>query len=92
MDRLELATVRAEEAERLISSPMFDQAFDDTRKAILEAWAGLDDVNSEKARDLHRMVKCLARVRRCIEIHIETGKLAQVEIQGRTRLQRVFNR
>lgn len=92
MDRLELATIRAEEAERLINSGMFSQAFEDTRKAILEAWAALDNVNSEQAKDLHRMVKCLGRVKRCLEVHIETGKLAQVEIRGRSRLQQVFQR
>lgn len=92
MDRLELATQRAEEAQRLIDSPMFKTAFEDTRAAILEAWASLDDTKSEKAHDLHRMVKCLARVQRCLEIHIDTGKLAHKEIQGRSRLQQVFQR
>ena len=96
MDRLELATQRAEEAQRLIDSPMFKAAFEDTRAAILEAWASLDDTTSERsterAYDLHRMVKCLARVQRCLEIHIDTGKLAHKEIQGRSRLQQVFQR
>ena len=92
MDRLELATQRADEAQRLIDSPMFTAAFNDTRTAILEAWAALDDTKSEKAHDLHRMLKCLGRVQRCLEIHIDTGKLATKEIQGRSRLQQVFQR
>ncbi len=83
MDRLELAVNRAEQALALKTNPMFDQAFADTRKAILEAWAGLDTSDSERAQDLHRMLKCLDRVRKCVDTHIDTGKLAQKEIDGR---------
>lgn len=86
MDKHEQAVARAEEAQRLMASPMFTQAFDDTRTALLEAWAALPDVNSEQARDIHRRLKCLESVKRCIETHISTGKLAQKEIEGRRRL------
>lgn len=86
MDRIELATQRAEEAQALLNSTMFDQAFSDTRTALLEAWAGLSDVNSEQARDIHRRIKCLESVRKCIEHHVTTGKLAQKELEGRKRL------
>lgn len=86
MDKLEVSVIRAEEAKRLIESPMFSQAFDDTREALLEAWAGLDNPNSDHAKDLHRMVKCLEKVRKCMEEHIQTGKIAQKEIEGRKRL------
>lgn len=86
MDRLEISTARAEEAQRLIDSPMFSQAFADTRTALLEAWASLENTNSDHAKDLHRMVKCLEKVRKCLETHIQTGKLAQKEIEGRKKL------
>lgn len=82
MDKLELATIRAEQAQALVSNPMFEQAFADTRQALLETWALLDDVNSEQAKDIHRRIKCLASVRKCLETHITTGKLAQIEIEG----------
>ena len=45
MDRLELDTQRAEEAQRVLESPLFVAAFDDTRKAMLEALAGLDNAD-----------------------------------------------
>lgn len=86
MDRLEVATARSEDAQRLIDNPMFVQAFEDTRKALLEAWASLDSPESEHSKDLHRMVKCLDKVKRCLETHIQTGKLAQKEIDGRRKL------
>ena len=83
MDRLELAQVRAAEALQLKANPMFAHAFTDVRAAIVEAWASLDDVNSEKARDLHRMLKCLDRVKKCLDTHIDSGKIAAAEVDGR---------
>lgn len=83
MDKLELAVVRAEQAQALNTNPMFDRAFADTRAAILETWASLDTSESERAKDLHRMLKALDRVRKCVQTHIDTGKLAQKEIEGR---------
>lgn len=92
MDRLELAVVRGEQAQALKANPLYLQAFDDTRRAILEAWASLDTSESERAKDLHRMLKCLDRVRKCVDTHIDTGKLAHKEIEGRASLLRPFRR
>lgn len=83
MDKLELAMLRAEQASQLRGNPVFEQAFADTRAGILELWASLPTNDTENARDLHRMLKCLDRVKRCIEMHIDTGKLARKEIEGR---------
>ena len=85
MDRLELATLRGEQAKQLLANPLFDQAFADTRKGVLETWASLGTSDTENARDLHRMIKCLDRVKRCLEVHVDTGKLAAKEIEGRSR-------
>lgn len=83
MDKHELAVMRGEQAEALKANPLFSQAFDDTRRAILETWAGLPTSDSDSAKDLHRMLKCLDRVKRCVQEHIDTGKIAQKEIEGR---------
>ncbi len=83
MDKVEQEIMRAEEAQRLLNSPMFERAFSDTRTALLETWAALDKSDSEHSKDLHRMVKCLDKVKRCLEYHISTGKLAQKQIESR---------
>lgn len=83
MDKLELAVQRGEQAQALRTNPLFDLAFADTRRAILEAWASLPTSDSDNAKDLHRMLKCLDRVRKCVDTHIDTGKLSQKEIDGR---------
>jgi hypothetical protein len=92
MDRIELAVMRGAQAEQLKANPLFEQAFADTRKGVLEAWAQLDTSATDDAYDLHRMLKMLDRVRRCIEVHIDTGKLAQKEIEGRKQRLNPFRR
>lgn len=93
MDKLEQATNRAEEASRVLNSPMFDQAFADTRQALMNTWAALDTTDErygEFAKDVHRKIKMLDSVKRCLQTHLETGKLAHREIDGRSRLRKAF--
>lgn len=83
MDKYEAAVSRGEEAARLLASPIFQQAFDDTRKVLMETLANLPDLRSEEAHDLHRMVKCLAKIEKVIKTHVDTGKLAHKELESR---------
>jgi hypothetical protein len=73
---------RAEQAIQVLNNPLFVSAFKETRQAIMEAWAKLDS-NSERkgeySQDLHRMIRALDRVEKCLKEHITTGKLADVE-------------
>ena len=92
MDKHEEQIRRAEEAHAILRSQMFVKAFDDTRAAILNAIASLDNLRDDKARDLHSMVKGLEKVRRVLEEHISTGKLAQKEIEGRAKLTDLLKR
>lgn len=86
MDKLEAAVARAEEAQRLVSSPLYLQAFEDTRKGIQEAWASTNTKDKDTQQELHLMVKLIDRLQACLTTHIETGKLAQREIEGRSKL------
>lgn len=93
MDKLELAMLRAAQAEQLKANPLYALAFETTRAAIMETWAELPTSDSDNAKDLHRMLKCLERVKRCLDVHIDTGKLAEREIKGREkRLLNPFSR
>lgn len=83
MDKLDAAVVRAEDAQRLIDNPMFSKAFEDTRRAIQETWSSIDTKDKDTQQELLLMVKCLDRVKSVITKHIETGKIAHKEIEGR---------
>lgn len=88
MDKHERAVMNGEAAIHLLNNPLFAQAFEDTRRAILEQFAALDrmdDKHAERVNDLHRMVKCLELVKRCLQVHVDTGKIAVREIEGRAR-------
>jgi hypothetical protein len=86
MDKHEEQVIRADEASRILNSELFDKAFTDTRQALMNGLASLDNLDDRKARDLHAMVKALDKVRKCLEVHIDTGKLASKEIEHRSRL------
>lgn len=90
MDKQERQIRNAGEAQALLGNPLFAQAFAETRAGIMEAWAGLDSKDKETAAELLLMVKCLDRVKRCVVTHIETGKLAAAEIEGRKKRFNMF--
>jgi len=83
MDRIELAIVRSEEASRILGSELFTRAFEDVRAALFKTWAELPTGDTENAKDIHRRLKCLDQVKRALEEHVRSGKLAQKEIEGR---------
>lgn len=85
MDKHEMHVMRGEEAERLLNSPMFAAAFEDTRRAIQDVWAGLPAGEKDAQIEALLMVKALDKVKKCIEHHISTGKIAVKEIEGRKR-------
>lgn len=86
MDRLEEAVMRGEEASRILNSRIFDAAFIDTKAALFNVLGAMDNLSSDQARDTHSMIRALDKVRRCLQVHIETGMLASKEIEHRSRL------
>ncbi len=85
MDKHELAVMRGEEAERILGSAVYAEAFNDVRAALLNTWAALDTTEeryAEFAKDLHRRVKCLDAVRSALTERISTGKINQKTIEA----------
>lgn len=92
MDLHEEQVNRAEEASHVLNNPLFKRAFDDTRQALMNTLADMNNLRDDRARDVHAMVKALEKVKRCLEVHIETGLLARKEIEGRSKLTNLFSR
>jgi len=85
-DKHEQQVKRGEEARLILSSDVWAAAFNDTRSALLEALAALPNMRDDRAAELHNMVRCLEKVKRALETHVDTGKLAQKEIESRKKL------
>ncbi len=92
MDKRELQLLRGEQARQLLTNPVFEAAFTEARASILEAWAELPTSDKEAARDLHRQLKCLDRVRKAIQTHIDTGTLARKDIETRSKVAQFADR
>lgn len=86
MDKHEEAVMRGEEASRILNSPLFAAAFSDTKAALFNVLGAMDNLRDDKARDTHSMIRALDKVRRCLEVHIDSGKLASKEIEHRSRI------
>ena len=80
----ERAVRRGEEAARLLADgSMLSLAFEESRTVLMKTWAALETIENEKAKDIHRMLKCLDIVEKVIRTHIQTGQITQLAIQGR---------
>jgi len=80
MDKSEATAARADEAARILNSPLFNDIFEGIRKAYVNEWAELSTHKAEDrelGRDIHRRVKCLDDVRACLERCIDAGKVLE---------------
>lgn len=85
MDRTESQIRDADEAARILNSPLFERAFEDVRQAIqqqLEETPTTAD-GDDAAHDLRRRLKCLGQVKAALSYRVDTGKLAQRELSLR---------
>lgn len=94
MNKHEAAMAAGEEAQRILNSPVFTQAFDDVRAALLKQWeeTPTDLASRETCIDIHRRLKCLADIRKAMDYRIQTGKLAQKELSGMERAANMLKR
>lgn len=92
MNKDELIQMRAEEALRILNSPMWISAWEDTRQAIFRAWESLPSDGRGQSDELHRSLKNLERVKKVMEEHIRTGKLANDAFNRKSGLAGVVQR
>lgn len=88
MDKHETAVRHGEEAERILNSPVFAQAFEDVRQAYIAALEQLptDETGDDEAKDYRRKLASLATVRAALTKHIQTGRIAQKTLTAREKV------
>lgn len=94
MNKHEAAVAAADEAQRILGSELFQQAFEDVRQALMKQWeeTPTDSVNRETCVDIHRRLKCLADVKKALSYRIDTGKLAKLEISAADKARNMVKR
>lgn len=70
---------RATEAKRLLDHPMLKTAFADEERAIIDALVLTHD--QEHITKLHNSLVAVRRLQERIKHHIETGKLAEIQLE-----------
>jgi hypothetical protein len=82
MDKSQAKIADAEEASRILNSAVFEKAFEDVRQALITALELIPttEQGDDQAKDVRRKLAALSEVRYTFTKRIETGKLAQREL------------
>jgi len=85
MDKIETQIRDADEASRILNSPLFAQAFEDVRLSLITALELIPTTGEgdDQAKDVRRKLAALSDVRYTLTKRIETGKLASRELSLR---------
>ena len=89
-ERLELDVLRAQEAERLNSSPILKDAYDLIENDLLQSLMNSPQRDKEGQLELVALLKLNRRYRNCLQRTIESGKIAQERISWLKKMQRRF--
>jgi hypothetical protein len=72
---------RGRSAREVIESPLFREAFDKLRAGIVDKWRACPVRDLEGQHELKLMDKLLADVEKYLKDIIDTGKMAEIQIE-----------
>lgn len=72
-------------ALHLLEDPDLSKAFEDVRASIIERWESTPVRDKDGAHELKLMLKLLVDVRGSLELAVQNGKLAAVDLKTRNR-------
>ena len=78
---LEQEIQRAQEAANLVNHPLYQESFDKLDAELRDAWINSPSKDAEGRESLWLSVKLLAKVRAHLTSMIETGQMAQVQLE-----------
>ena len=83
---LDVELNRAEQARQLLNNEMYVTAVDAVRQAIIDKWITAPMRDIEGQHELKLMLKLLGDVTGYIQTAIETGKMAQIQLEQEQRM------
>lgn len=82
MPDLEQEVIRGHEAERIMRSPLWDEAWALYENRLTSAWAQSGTVETDQRERIWLALQIAKKVRNHIESIMKTGQLAQKQVEG----------
>jgi predicted metal-dependent phosphotriesterase family hydrolase len=81
--------IRGDEAERLLANPLLKTAFADCRAGIVAAMTGSAMGDQQTHNRLVIALQLLTQIEKSIATHVQTGRMAQVQVADKSYLRQV---
>lgn len=82
---------RGKQAEQVLNNEIYKEAFESVRLGILDAWQNSPIRDKEGQHELKLMHKLLVDVQKNMENVMQTGKLARLQIERDTMMEKAKN-
>lgn len=82
MPNLEQEVIRGHEAERIMRSPLWDEAWSIYENRLTSAWAQSGTEQTDQRERIWLALQIAKKVRNHIESIMKTGQLAQKQVEG----------
>lgn len=80
-------------AREVLDNEAFKQVFADVEKDLIESWknipASVSPGHVDARERIHLSLTLLGKVKACLEASLETGKLAEMDLEHRNRVQQM---
>lgn len=80
---------RGAEAKKIIESPVYTQAFQSVRDAVTRKWRESPVSDTQGMYELKMMDKVLSLVHGYINDAMQTGKMAEIQLESETKIARL---
>lgn len=80
---------RGEQARQLLQNELYQDAITQVRQAIIDKWISAPMRDIEGQHELKLMLKLLGDVTGYIQTTMETGKMAQIQLEGERRMDKL---
>lgn len=85
-DQLEREAARGQQANDLLGNELYKEAWEKVESEIIQKWkdCAVKDITGQ--HELKMMLRVLSEVRRYVQIVAETGKMAQIQLDNESKI------